>query len=197
MSKIYKVEIITRKEKFQELKDELTRIGVEGMTVYDVQGCGVQKGIVTYYRGVKTEIQLIPKIKIDIVVSEVPYEKVLETAQRVLKTGTVFERDRVYDEVAVQVVRVQVDGHDTFKIIAEEYGVTIYAISDINRGHTFVNDTLDYPLRKRSKRSILNTQKVMEIINLLKNTTLNFAQIAEQVQCNEFTIGSINRGQNS
>ena len=74
MSKIYKIEIITRKEKFQELKDELTRIGVEGMTVYDVQGCGVQKGIVTYYRGVKTEIQLIPKIKIDIVVSEVPYE---------------------------------------------------------------------------------------------------------------------------
>lgn len=90
-----------------------------------------------------------------------------------------------------------IHGHDTFKIIAEEYGVTIYAISDINRGHTFVNDTLDYPLRKRSKRSILNTQKVMEIINLLKNTTLNFAQIAEQMQCNEFTIGSINRGQNS
>ena len=45
MSKIYKIEIITRKEKFQELKDELTRIGVEGMTVYDVQGCGVQKGL--------------------------------------------------------------------------------------------------------------------------------------------------------
>ena len=89
MKKIYKVEIITRKEKFNELKEALNESGVEGMTVYDVQGCGVQKGIVTYYRGVRTEVQLIPKIKVDIVVSEVPYEKVLETAERVLKTGTV------------------------------------------------------------------------------------------------------------
>lgn len=89
MNKIYKVEIITRKEKFNELKEALNEIGVEGMTVYDVQGCGVQKGIVTYYRGVKTEVQLIPKIKVEIVVSEVPYEKILETAERVLKTGTV------------------------------------------------------------------------------------------------------------
>ncbi|MCI6731604.1 MAG: P-II family nitrogen regulator [Lachnospiraceae bacterium] len=106
MSKIYKVEIITRKEKFQELKDELTRIGVEGMTVYDVQGCGVQKGIVTYYRGVKTEIQLIPKIKIDIVVSEVPYEKVLETAERVLKTGTVGD-GKVFVSELTEVLRIR------------------------------------------------------------------------------------------
>ena len=106
MSKIYKVEIITRKEKFQELKDELTRIGVEGMTVYDVQGCGVQKGIVTYYRGVKTEIQLIPKIKIDIVVSEVSYEKVLETAERVLKTGTVGD-GKVFVSELTEVLRIR------------------------------------------------------------------------------------------
>ena len=106
MSKIYKVEIITRKEKFQELKDELTRIGVEGMTVYDVQGCGVQKGLVTYYRGVKTEIQLIPKIKIDIVVSEVPYEKVLETAERVLKTGTVGD-GKVFVSELTEVLRIR------------------------------------------------------------------------------------------
>lgn len=106
MSKIYKIEIITRKEKFQELKDELTRIGVEGMTVYDVQGCGVQKGIVTYYRGVKTEIQLIPKIKIDIVVSEVPYEKVLETAERVLKTGTVGD-GKVFVSELTEVLRIR------------------------------------------------------------------------------------------
>ena len=106
MSKIYKVEIITRKEKFQELKDELTRIGVEGMTVYDVQGCGVQKGIVTYYRGVKTEIQLIPTIKIDIVVSEVPYEKVLETAERVLKTGTVGD-GKVFVSELTEVLRIR------------------------------------------------------------------------------------------
>lgn len=106
MEKIYKVEIITRKEKFQELKDALNEIGVEGMTVYDVQGCGVQKGIVTYYRGVKTEVQLIPKIKVDIVVSEVPYEKVLETAERVLKTGTVGD-GKVFVSELCEVLRIR------------------------------------------------------------------------------------------
>ena len=79
---------------------------MEGMTVYDVQGCGVQKGIVTYYRGVKTEIQLIPKIKIDIVVSEVPYEKVLETAERVLKTGTVGD-GKVFVSELTEVLRIR------------------------------------------------------------------------------------------
>ena len=106
MEKIYKVEIITRKEKFQELKEALNEIGVEGMTVYDVQGCGVQKGIVTYYRGVKTEVQLIPKIKVDIVVSEVPYEKVLETAERVLKTGTVGDGEVFISELC-EVLRIR------------------------------------------------------------------------------------------
>lgn len=106
MEKIYKVEIITRKEKFQELKEALNEIGVEGMTVYDVQGCGVQKGIVTYYRGVKTEVQLIPKIKVDIVVSEVPYEKVLETAERVLKTGTVGD-GKVFISELCEVLRIR------------------------------------------------------------------------------------------
>ncbi|MDO5408840.1 MAG: P-II family nitrogen regulator [Lachnospiraceae bacterium] len=106
MSKIYKIEIITRKEKFQELKDALNSIGVEGMTVYDVQGCGVQKGIVTYYRGVKTEVQLIPKIKVETVVSEVPYEKVLETAERVLKTGAVGD-GKVFVSEICDVLRVR------------------------------------------------------------------------------------------
>lgn len=106
MAKIYKVEIITRREKFQELKDALNEIGVEGMTVYDVQGCGVQKGIVTYYRGVKTEIQLIPKIKVDIVISEIPYETVLETAERVLKTGTVGD-GKIFVSELTEVLRIR------------------------------------------------------------------------------------------
>lgn len=106
MEKIYKVEIITRKEKFNALKEALNEIGVDGMTVYDVQGCGVQKGIVTYYRGVKTEVQLIPKIKVEIVVSEVPYEKILETAERVLKTGTVGD-GKVFVSEICEVLRVR------------------------------------------------------------------------------------------
>lgn len=106
MNRLYKVEIITRREKFQELKDALNEIGVEGMTVYDVQGCGVQKGIVTYYRGVKTEVQLIPKIKIDIVVSEIPYETVMETAEKVLKTGTVGDGKIFVSEIC-DVMRIR------------------------------------------------------------------------------------------
>lgn len=106
MDKLYKIEIITRKEKFQELKSALTSIGVEGMTVYDVQGCGVQKGITTYYRGVKTEVTLIPKVKIDIVVSDIPYELVLETAEKVLKTGTVGD-GKIFVSELVDVLRIR------------------------------------------------------------------------------------------
>lgn len=115
MGKIYKVEIITRKEKFQELKEALNKIGIEGMTVYDVQGCGVQKGIVTYYRGVKTEVQLIPKIKIETVISEVPYEKVLETAERVLKTGTVGD-GKVFVSEITEVLRIRTGERGTAAI---------------------------------------------------------------------------------
>lgn len=87
--KMYKIEIVTRRESFNELKSALNAIGVEGMTVYKVEGCGAQCGYVTTYRGTKREVQLLPKIKVDIFVCETPYEKVLEAVQKVLYTGEV------------------------------------------------------------------------------------------------------------
>lgn len=104
--KIYKVEIITRREKFQELKDALSEIGVEGLTVYEVEGCGVQKGITTYYRGMKTEVNLVPKVKIDCVVSEVPYELVMSTAQKVLATGKVGD-GKVFVTEVIDAMRIR------------------------------------------------------------------------------------------
>lgn len=85
--KITKVEIITRPSKLEELKDELNRIGVLGMTVSQVFGCGLQKGYVEVYRGQKYNINLLPGIKVETVICEVPVEKVIEVAQRVCKTG--------------------------------------------------------------------------------------------------------------
>ncbi len=85
--KITKIEIITRPNKLDELKDALNDIGVLGMTVSQVYGCGLQKGHTETYRGQTFDINLVPKIKVETVVCEIPVEKVLETAQNVLRTG--------------------------------------------------------------------------------------------------------------
>ena len=87
--KIFKVDIITRPESFDLLKDALDKIGITGMTVSNVLGCGMQKGYKEYYRGNEIEINLRPKVKVEIVVCEIPYERVIETAMSVLKTGKV------------------------------------------------------------------------------------------------------------
>ena len=85
--KITKIDIITRPNKLDELKDALNEIGVHGMTVSQVYGCGTQKGHKEVYRGREYEVNLVPKIKVETVVCEIPVEKVLETAQKILRTG--------------------------------------------------------------------------------------------------------------
>lgn len=105
MSKIYKIEIITRPENFDDLKETLNSLGVNGMTVSYVDGCGMQKGY-TYYRGVEREIFLIKKIKVTVVVSEIPYTAVLDAVEKTLKTGTVGDGKCFVTEV-VDVLRVR------------------------------------------------------------------------------------------
>ena len=85
--KITKIDIITRPSKLEELKDALNEIGVLGMTVSQVYGCGLQRGHKEVFRGHEYEVNLVPKIKVETVVCEVPVEKVLEVAQKVLRTG--------------------------------------------------------------------------------------------------------------
>ena len=89
MSNMTKIEIITRPEKLEALKEGMNQIGVTGMTVTQVLGYGLQKGHREVYRGTEYAVNLVPKVKIEIVVCEVPVKKVIETAKTVCRTGHV------------------------------------------------------------------------------------------------------------
>lgn len=85
----------------------------------------------------------------------------------------------------------------TFEEIGKKYGVTLYAISDINRGKSFYDNSLTYPLRKAPEKSELNEDKINIIIDLLANSTLSIDSIALIVDIKPYTAGEINRGKNS
>lgn len=104
--KIYKVEIVTRREKFNALKDALNEIGIDGMTVYKVEGCGAQGGHLTYYRGVQHEVYLLPKIKVDLFICEVPLEQVLQVIEKTLRTGE-YGDGKVFVTECVDALRVR------------------------------------------------------------------------------------------
>ncbi|MFD3447311.1 P-II family nitrogen regulator [Microbacteriaceae bacterium 4G12] len=85
--KLTKIEIITRPTKFEAFKEELVKIGVSGITVSHVLGCGLQKGFTEVYRGVERSMNMHERIKIEIVVCKVPVQDVIDTARKVLNTG--------------------------------------------------------------------------------------------------------------
>lgn len=87
--KITKVDIITSQSRLDELMDALDKVGITGMTVSNVMGCGIQKGHKEYYRGTPVDIKLLPKVKIEIVICNVPLDIVLETTKKVLHTGQI------------------------------------------------------------------------------------------------------------
>lgn len=89
MQKITKIDIVTRPGKLEELKDALAAIGVTGMTVSQVFGCGLQKGHTEVYRGKEYNINLLAGIKIEIVVCEVPVKTVVDTIKKVCRTGKI------------------------------------------------------------------------------------------------------------
>ena len=109
--KMSKVTIITRPEKFEELRIALLEIGVQGMTVTEVEGCGTQNGLELQIRGVKKKLHLLPKIKVDIVVSTVPVESVIEAATRVLYTGKIGD-GKIFVSDIKQVVRIRTGERD-------------------------------------------------------------------------------------
>lgn len=104
-TKLSKVQIICKEEKFNALKDEMNKVGVTGMTVTKVMGCGIQKGQDKYYRGVKVNMDLRPKVQVDIVVASVPVKDVVNAAKKALYTGHIGDgKIFVYDcENAVKV----------------------------------------------------------------------------------------------
>jgi len=114
--KITKIDIIMRPSQFDELKDSLNEIGITGMTVSNVLGCGAQKGHKEYYRGVEVEINLLHKLKVEIVVCEVPVDLVVKTAQKVLKTGEIGDgKIFIYDIQNVVRIRTGEEGRDALQ----------------------------------------------------------------------------------
>ncbi len=87
--KIYKVDAVIRPEKLEELKDRLYEIGVTGITVTEVYGCGLTHGQEEIYRGNVVSVNLLPKVKIEIVIYETPLDKLVETIREVCNTGHV------------------------------------------------------------------------------------------------------------
>lgn len=85
--KLSKVTIITRQNKLNALIQELSLIGITGVTITNVLGCGTQKGSTKYYRGAELEMNLLPKVQVDIAISKVPVDLVVTTARNVLNTG--------------------------------------------------------------------------------------------------------------
>ena len=105
-----KIEIITRKEKFENLKIALNDIGITGMTVTPVSGYGVQKGYNEFYRGVPMDVQLRAKIRIEIVIAKVPVEEVVNTARKILYTGYIGD-GKIFIYSLNDVIRVRTGEH--------------------------------------------------------------------------------------
>ena len=94
----------------------MNAIGVTGMTLTNVAGCGQQKGAAEYYRGVPVEVTLLPKIKLEIIVSAIPVERVVETARKALYTGHIGDgKIFVYDVSDVVKVRTGERGFDALQ----------------------------------------------------------------------------------
>ncbi len=114
--KFTKIEIVCKESKFEALKNAMMKLGITGMTVSHVLGCGIQKGKPEYYRGVQVEANLFPKVQVDIVVSAVPVRKVIETAKKVLYTGHIGDgKIFVYDVENVVKVRTGEEGFDALQ----------------------------------------------------------------------------------
>ena len=114
--KFTKIEIVCRESKFEALKNAMMKLGITGMTVSHVLGCGAQKGKPEYYRGVQVEASLLPNVQVEIVVSAVPVRKVIETAKKVLYTGHIGDgKIFVYDVENVVKVRTGEEGFDALQ----------------------------------------------------------------------------------
>lgn len=103
---MWKVTIVTRQDKFNELKAALNKIEVTGMTVSNVLGCGIQKGAAEKYRGVPLDFILLPKVKVEVVVSKIPVETVIAAAKAALYTGHIGD-GKIFVYAVDSVVKVR------------------------------------------------------------------------------------------
>ncbi len=108
---MHKVVVIAKLAKFDALKKAMNDLGVTGMTVTQVMGCGVQKGAGEYYRGVEMDATLLPKIKVEIIVSKIPVTTVIEAAKKALYTGHIGD-GKIFVYNVLKVVKVRTGEED-------------------------------------------------------------------------------------
>lgn len=108
---IYKVVVISKLSRYDHLKKAMNDLGVTGMTVTQVMGCGVQKGAGEMYRGVELDATLLPKVKVEVVVSKIPVESVIEAAKKALYTGHIGD-GKIFVYNVDKVVKVRTGEED-------------------------------------------------------------------------------------
>lgn len=114
--KITKIDILLKQSRLEALKEEMDKLGITGMTVSQVLGCGAQKGKPEYYRGVAVESNLLPKMKVEIVVCKVPVKSVVDAAVKALYTGHIGDgKIFIYDVEDVVKVRTGETGYDAMQ----------------------------------------------------------------------------------
>ena len=108
---IYKVVIVAKMSRYDVLRKTMNDLGVTGMTVTNVMGCGIQKGAGEMYRGVEMDATLLPKVKVEVVVSKIPVEKVIEAAKKALYTGHIGD-GKIFVYNVDKVVKVRTGEED-------------------------------------------------------------------------------------
>ena len=108
---INKVVIITKLSRYDKIKRALNDLGVTGITVTQVTGCGIEKGAGQMYRGVEMDMTLLPKIKLEVVVSKIPVESVIETAKKTLYTGKIGD-GKIFVYPVSKVVKIRTGEED-------------------------------------------------------------------------------------
>ena len=112
-----RVEIITAATKLNGFKKAIAKLGVTGMTVSQVMGCGVQKGAGEMYRGVEVDATLLPKVKVEVVVSKIPVDSVIAAAKKALYTGHIGD-GKIFVYNVEKVVKVRT-GEEDFEALQD------------------------------------------------------------------------------
>ena len=108
---MYKVAIIAKLSRYDHLKKAMNELGVTGMTVTQVMGCGIQKGSGDVYRGVEIDATLLPKVKVEVIVSKIPVEAVIAAAKKALYTGHIGD-GKIFVYNVAKVVKVRTGEED-------------------------------------------------------------------------------------
>ena len=116
---MYKVVVIAKLSRYEKLRKAMNDLGVTGMTVTQVMGCGIQRGAGEKYRGAEIDATLLPKVKVEVIVGNIPVDTVIETAKKVLYTGHIGDGKLFVYDVA-KVVKIRTGEEDMAALLDVE-----------------------------------------------------------------------------